>query len=113
MTEVRQPKKCRDEGFKWGGEDVRMGGAPLFLEYRIQELHNSLGPINTFAKIYPHRAKNSYLLSIIYSYLLSTPGQCLTKLNVTTGDSRDSGGRARFMIWNPKDHLLPREMSPL
>ncbi len=36
-------------------------------------------------------------------------GQCLVKLNVTVGDSRDEGGRARFMIWNPKEHLIPRE----
>jgi len=58
-TEVKERKICLDEGFKWGGEDVRMG-------------------------------------------------QCLTKLNVSVGDSRDSGGRARFMIWNPREHLIPR-----
>jgi len=57
--EVKERKVCLDEGFKWGGEDVRMG-------------------------------------------------QCLTKLNVSVGDSRDSGGRARFMIWNPREHLIPR-----
>jgi len=59
-AEVKARKVCLDEGFKWGGEDIRMG-------------------------------------------------QCLTKLNVSVGDSRDSGGRARFMIWNPREHIIPRE----
>merc|ERR1712109_429458 len=58
-AEVKARKVCLDEGFKWGGEDIRMG-------------------------------------------------QCLTKLNVSVGDSRDSGGRARFMVWNPREHIIPR-----
>ena len=28
-AEVKARKVCLDEGFKWGGEDVRMGEGPL------------------------------------------------------------------------------------
>ena len=27
-TEMKERKVCLDEGFKWGGEDVRMGEVP-------------------------------------------------------------------------------------
>ena len=65
---MKSPKKCLDSGFDWGGEDVRMGG----ILYRNKMLIND----------------DSTIICMI-------AGQCMTKLNVTVGDSRDSGGRAR------------------
>merc|ERR1712183_1143799 len=33
----------------------------------------------------------------------------MMKLNVTVGDSRDEGGRARFMIFEPQHHIIPHK----
>jgi len=35
-------------------------------------------------------------------------GACMSKLNVTQGDSRDEKERKRFFPFTPQDHLLPR-----
>jgi len=35
-------------------------------------------------------------------------GRCLQNLGVDHGDTRDSGGRHRFMMYSPEAHMLPR-----
>ena len=36
-TEVNEKKVCLDEGFKWGGEDVRMGEVPSIVSRMIKK----------------------------------------------------------------------------
>ena len=36
-TEVKERKVCLDEGFKWGGEDVRMGEVPSIVSRVIKK----------------------------------------------------------------------------